>query len=176
MRSIRVLRRNGVSAMNVSSPKSKFPQIAAKQVPETISALDNAVRRLMWRERVWLKQALRADELEIAPFIVLAHLAHLGGVTTIGALAKDLDQRNTTMTGHIDRLEDKKFVIRKFGGAHDRRQVSVQLTTAGEEFLRRINLARREHIRQAAAHMKVSQVKELVSLLELYLSWAENPK
>ncbi len=139
-----------------------------------LDALDRNVRRLMWQERVWLKQALRADELEVAPFMVLSHLAQLGGATTMGALAKHLEQRNTTMTGHIDRLEKKNFVVRKFGGGQDRRQVSVQLTPQGTAFLKRIHTARSEHVRQAAAHMTVAKVQELVSLLELYLTNPEN--
>lgn len=159
-----------------ASPTRRKHTTHAAHSAEAIHALDAALRRLMWLERGWLKDALREDKLEIAPFIVLGHLRHCGEATTIGALAKHLDQHNTTMTGHIDRLEQKGFVTRKFGGAADRRQVVVQLTPEGKTFLERINTSRHEHIRQMCAHISARGVQQFVAMLEEYLGPAENEK
>jgi DNA-binding MarR family transcriptional regulator len=161
----------------LANPASIKPPGEMTEHPiEAISSLDSVLRRLMWIERVWLKEALREYDLEVAPFMVLTHLKHLGGNTTMGALAKHLDLRNTTMTGHIDRLEGKSLVTRKFGIAEDRRQVTVHLTPKGKAVVERINSSRREHIRQTCAHMAAHELQQFVGLLEAYLELAENEK
>lgn len=146
------------------------------QAVDTVKALDGALRRLMWEERIWLKQALREYDLEIPPFMVLTHLIQLGGNTTMGALAKQLDQRNTTMTGHIDRLESKGLVTRKFGIAEDRRQVTVHLMPKGKTIVQGIMAARQEHVRRACAHLSEPEIQHFVNLVEAYLDTAENEK
>lgn len=135
-----------------------------------ITALESAVRRLMWRERVWLKESLRNYDLDIGPFIVLGHIAHTNGKTTMGSLVKQLEQRNATMTGHVDRLESNGLVARMFGNAQDRRQVEVKITPKGKSLLRQVSALRREHVQRMCAHMPPDDLTRLVSLLECFLN------
>ena len=68
----------------------------------------------------------------------------------MGALVKQLQQRNATMTGHVGPSEKNGLVTRKFGDAEDRRQVEVQLTPRGKVLVKRVSALRREHVQQCA--------------------------
>lgn len=138
---------------------------------EMIASLEDSLRRLMWQERVWIKAYLRQHSagLDLPPFMVLGHIAHRGGKATIAELVEHLDQRNTTMTGHIDRLEEHRLIVRKFGGAGDRRKVSVQITPEGIAFLKRLKRARDKQIERGCAEMPATEIQNLVTLLNQYL-------
>lgn len=149
---------------------------ANKKRAAQLDALERNLRRLMWQERVWLKSYLHAFDLDLAPFMALNHLAHLGGIATIAELVEHLGQRNTTMTGHLDRLQDKGLVTRKFGKAKDRRMVSVRVTAKGATFLERAQAARRARIARGCAEMSADQIQHLAQLLEVYLHRVEQAK
>ena len=88
----------------------------------------------------------------------------------MGALVRQLEQRNATMTGHVDRLEKNGLVTRTFGNAEDRRQVEVKLTLRGKGLLKRISAQRRDHVQQMCMHMPADDLTRLVELLECFLA------
>lgn len=139
-------------------------------VSTAIRALEGSVRRLMWRERVWLRDSLRDYDLDIGPFVVLGHIAHMGGQATMGALVKHMEQPNATMTGNVDRLEKNGLVVRKFGNEQDRRQVMVMITPKGKTLVNHIGARRREYLTQMAAHMTTNDLTQLAKLLECFLN------
>jgi DNA-binding HxlR family transcriptional regulator len=53
---------------------------------------------------------------------------------TVGALAREIHLGQATVTGILSRLENRGFVTRT-RGAHDRRSVLVELTSAGEKLV-----------------------------------------
>ena len=75
-----------------------------------------------------------------------------GRVATIGELAERLQLRQHSLAELVDRAEEHGLV-RRSRGEHDRRQVLVELTSAGERLLRELSLHHHEQLRQAGPEL-----------------------
>lgn len=157
------------------TPKPKT-QTLAPDDPKLLEALDGAMRRLMWVERTWLKQVLAEYELDIAPYMLLLQLLKHEGMCPMGELSHALDLPNATTTGHVDRLEQKKFVRREFGNQSDRRQVRVHVTAQGRALARRVQERRLQHFKQALQHLAARDQEHFVKLLSVFLDELELAK
>lgn len=134
------------------------------------------MRRLMTIERARLSELLGQHDLTIPQFLVMAHLAGETHACLMGTLAKELAQSNATTTGIVRRLEGAHLVRRTRDNLRDRREVSVELTAEGRALLKRARHARRSHIRRAVTRMSGSEARELVRLLDKYLSQLEQER
>lgn len=152
------------------TPTREVSGCATHQVADTLA---NALWRLMWLQKNRLGQVLDRHDLDIPSFMTLMHLAHAADGATIGRLAQELSQPNPTMTGIVDRLHDKRLVIRKYGSLPDRRRVTVTLTARGRTLLNRIKEAQRAYIRRALSGMPSEDVERFIALLGLYLQELE---
>lgn len=155
--------------------KSKTPSPPTADAGQ-LEALDNSLRRLMWLERTWLKQALTEFELDIAPFMLVMQLLKRDGVCPIGELSHALDLPNATTTGHVDRLEQQGLVKREYGNQQDRRQVRVHVTAQGKAFAQRIKEQRRQHYRIALQRLAARDREHFVKLLSAFLDELELAK
>ncbi len=82
-------------------------------------------------------------------------------VTLAGLIAYD----RTTITGVIDRLEQKEFVVRQ-ASVHDRRARELKVTDAGQRTLRRVTPAVEEAQQRMLRGLTAKEAKELVRLLQ----------
>ncbi|MCG6910742.1 MAG: MarR family transcriptional regulator, partial [Deltaproteobacteria bacterium] len=70
------------------------------------------------------------------PQLICLHEVFQHGPISIGALTKIVFLNNSTVTGVIDRLE-KRELVRRVRISKDRRQVHVEVTDEGIEFINR---------------------------------------
>ncbi len=159
----------------LSVSKSKNPPAAANE-QNLFEQLDGALRRLMWAERRWLKQALAAHELDVAPYMLLMQLLKHDDVCPMKELAQALNFPNATTTGYVDRLEQQGLVRREFGNQQDRRQVRVHVTAQGRAFAQRIKEQRRQYYRHALQHLAARDQTQFVKLLSVFLDKVESVK
>jgi len=71
-----------------------------------------------------------------------------GTRATIGELAGWLQLKHHSVGELVDRLEDRRYVVRS-AGERDRRQVMVRLTASGSSVLRKLSLAHHEELEKA---------------------------
>jgi DNA-binding MarR family transcriptional regulator len=112
------------------------PLLRAPRVDyETLAELRYQIRRFL-RVR---ELAARAAGIEPQQYLVLLQVKGLArrGPATIAALAERLQVRHHAAVQVVDRLTRLGLVERRRGG-RDRREVSVDLSSAGEAVLRRL--------------------------------------
>ena len=147
--------------------------IKSKDLLNEYQIIERAFQRVMWTEQKRFSQLLAALNLTLPQFLVLAAIRQRGAGCPIGTLADEMFQSYPTMTGIVDRLESAKLVVRERGNEQDRRQVVVNLTTAGRAVLDRAQAARRERMLRALGAFSVRERHELVRLLSIYLDTLE---
>jgi len=106
------------------------------------------------RLRVFLhfsEEAALAEGLEPRQHQLMLEVRAVGEAegVTVGQLAERLLVRPHSAAELIDRLAEKTLVARVRGGG-DRRQVRVRLTREGEKKLKRLSIAHRAELREAA--------------------------
>jgi len=122
------------------------------EVGDDLTAQDYAaLGELRFRIRRFLhfsEEAARREELEPQQHQMLLAIRALAGTggPTIGDLAEHLLTRHHSAVGLVDRLEQRRLVMR-VRGAEDRRQVRVHLTDEGERKLSRLSAIHREELR-----------------------------
>jgi DNA-binding MarR family transcriptional regulator len=87
------------------------------------------------------EQAARALGLEPQQHQVLLAIKGLSPerAATIGVIAERMQLAHHSIVEMVDRLEEREFVCRRRNET-DRRQVTVELTTAGQEILAKLSL------------------------------------
>jgi len=85
---------------------------------------------------LFVEQRVSKEGLCLSDFMVLEVLLHKGPLT-ISAIGEKVLLANASMTSAIDRLENKKLVVRK-NDKEDRRIRRVELTAKGESFIAEI--------------------------------------
>lgn len=158
---------NETGAHNPLAPPPDAP------LPEV---LDGAMRRLMWLERTWLRQALAEYDLDIAHYMLLLQLFKRDGMCPMGELSHALDFPNATTTGHVDRLEQKKLVRREYGNLQDRRQVRVHLSPQGKALALKVKELRLQHVKQALHQIREQDREIFVRILTEFLDKLESTK
>jgi MarR family transcriptional regulator, organic hydroperoxide resistance regulator len=98
-----------------------------------IVALEAAVHRVLGHLAAELSD-LRLRQAEVN---VLAQLAP-GSPRSVGDLAAATGQRSSTLTGVLDRLEERRLVRRRVNPA-DRRSFTIALTASGERAATRVH-------------------------------------
>lgn len=97
----------------------------------------------------WSEEQARAEGLTPSQHqLLLAVKGHRGpDGPTIGELAEYLALRHHSAVGLIDRAESSGLVERS-RDPHDHRVIRLQLTTAGDDLIRRLSQAHLEELRQ----------------------------
>jgi len=115
------------------------------------------------------KFAERLEPLGFAPYHagIFRILAQNPGVSQQD-LAKTLGMHASRLVGVLDELQQRGLVERR-PTERDRRLYALHLTSDGEEALRRIGEAAREHHEALMAGLSADQQKELTDLLEVIL-------
>jgi DNA-binding MarR family transcriptional regulator len=129
--------------------------------------LDTSLEEVRRRLRVRLRRELHASGGEFVGggFQILAQLARAGAQSP-SELADALEVRTSTMTAHLDRLEDAGFVRRRpraAGGGAAR--LEVHITAAGEDAYARYLETRRRVLRDVLAALGETELGALADLL-----------
>ncbi|MBH8554393.1 MarR family transcriptional regulator [Nostocaceae cyanobacterium CENA357] len=108
----------------------------------------------------------RLEPYKLTPFhyLVLCCLWEEDGLSTSG-IAEKLGQLGATLTGVVDRMEERKLVQRE-RDATDRRIVRIWLTSAGEELKEVLPVIGEQTIDRALAGMTQADREKVSSLLD----------
>ncbi len=102
------------------------------------------------------------DNLTHSQFAVLEALYHLGPLCQ-GDLGRKILKSNANLTTVVDSLEKKQLVLRD-RSSRDRRRVTVQLTSTGEQLITRVFPG---HVEIIAAEFSVLSAEEQQQLSRL---------
>lgn len=119
------------------------------------------VSQLMYRD--FLE---RLEPYGLTPFhyLVLCCLWEEDGLSTTG-IADKLKQLGATLTGVVDRMEDRKLVYRERNQC-DRRVVRVWLTDEGKQLMKVLPLLGAETIEKATRNMSEADQEKVIELLD----------
>jgi DNA-binding MarR family transcriptional regulator len=131
--------------------------------------IEHALQRLVWTEQKKFAALLAVHDLTYPQFLALVSVKRHSAGCPIGALADETYQAYPTMTGIVDRLQEKRLVERERGNVQDRRLVVVKLTPAGQELLALAWTAWRDRINRACDHISSHERREFLRLLTAYL-------
>jgi DNA-binding MarR family transcriptional regulator len=103
-----------------------------------------------------LSSALADLNLTAAEINALANLADRGALN-VRELSDETGTRATTLTGVLDRLENRGYVTRELDPT-DRRSFRLPLTEAGQAAANRVRAAVADHERDALARLSPTQI------------------
>ncbi len=114
---------------------------------QSLAEFRHQIRRFL----TFSEREARAAGLESQQHQLLLAIKGLpkGQRPTIGTLADRLQVRHHTAVELVDRLVDKRLATRRRSDV-DGREVLIQVTTRGEQLLRRLSLAHRDELRSVA--------------------------
>lgn len=135
-----------------------------------IAAIDDLIRQITWQSHKQLLQTLSRPEISLTmPQMVTLFAIRNAGTCRMSELAEVTQQSAGTLTGIVDRLIEDHLVGR-LRDVEDRRVVQVTLTHQGEERLARVEHARREDMEQILYDLRLNQLADLESMLQLLLN------
>ncbi len=126
--------------------------ISENGLPDPVLALHRATHHTLHA----LSSALAAENLTAAEINALANLADRG-VLNVRELSEETGTRATTLTGVLDRLENRGYLTRELDAA-DRRSFRLPLTEAGRAVAGRVRAALAELEGDALAHLSATQI------------------
>jgi DNA-binding MarR family transcriptional regulator len=103
------------------------------------------------RDRLRAFRAWHRGSLSLVHLMVLA-LLEAEGPLSMSRLAEELDVSHASVTGVVDRMEERGIVERR-QGADDRRLVLIRTTPAGAEVTRDLLARRRQQLRRVLAEL-----------------------
>jgi DNA-binding MarR family transcriptional regulator len=132
--------------------------------------IEQAIMQIGWLGQRQFMQLLADDrfDLTVPQFHTLLHLGYCGGECKMSDLARSTHQSAASLTGVVDRLLEKRLVVRGRPDG-DRRQVMVAATERGHALLQAIKHARRTEMQAALAHVAPAEAAELLRLLDAML-------
>ncbi|MEO7908913.1 MAG: MarR family transcriptional regulator [Roseiflexaceae bacterium] len=133
--------------------------------------IEQAIMQIGWlgqRQFMQLLSDARFD-LTVPQFHTLLHLSYCDGECKMSDLARSTHQSAASLTGVVDRLQEKRLVVRGRPDG-DRRQVMVSVTEQGRVLLKAIKNARRVEMHSALTNIPPEEAGELLRLLDAMLS------
>lgn len=134
-----------------------------------VAEMERLTLRLGWVTHRQQAQRLKAHNLTMPQFMMLRALQRLGQGCTMSELAEAAMQVSATVTGIIDRLEERELVSRQ-PHPTDRRSYQVTLTSGGEALLTAIDQEKREHLETYLGALPADGRQQLLALLGGYLA------
>jgi DNA-binding MarR family transcriptional regulator len=142
----------------------------AGQPTDEIERIEQAIMQISWLGQRQFMQLLDDERfrLTLPQFYTLLHLAQTGEVK-MSDLAEATQQSAASLTGVVDRLEDKHLVERS-RHPRDRRQVMVLVTQRGRELISEIRQDRRDRMQAALTQLSEPEIETLIQLLDRVLN------
>ena len=140
---------------------------------------DELTTALLRASRVLVAVAARSlaeveDVVTVTQFRTLVVLSSRSG-TTLRALAEALDVNSSTAQRMVEKLVAAGLVSRRTGEA-DRRSVSIELTDAGGQVVRRVTERRRREIGRIVRRMPVESRADFVTAVDAFGDAADEPR
>ncbi len=138
-----------------------------------LETLGMNVLRLMGALRMRFNRDLARYGLTLPQFMALLSLEKGEGFCRMGPLAISALQSLPSMTGVVDRLEEKGLVERQ-RDPKDRRSVVVILTEKGESLLSQIKAERNRTLQEILKGLSPEEIASLNSILEKLIQALES--
>ncbi len=139
------------------------------ELQDNVIEMEQLMVQLGWVLHRQQTQRLKNFNLTMPQFMMLRALQRLGDSSTMSELAEAAMQVSATVTGIIDRLEERELVARRQNPA-DRRSYQVVLTPQGENLLALVDQVNRERIVAYLQTMPPNGRIQLLQLLNGYLA------
>lgn len=139
-----------------------------EQLQTDVATMARITAELGWVTHRQQTQRLKAFDLTVPQFMTMRALAEAGEACTMSELAEAALQVSATITGIINRLEERGLVQRLLNPA-DRRSFRVSLTAAGMALLDKVAQQKRNHLQAYLSHLPAAKRRELLALLQEYL-------
>jgi DNA-binding MarR family transcriptional regulator len=130
--------------------------------------------RLSWSMRRRLQQALEAYNLTLPQYMALNCLSRCEQNCSMSELAEATHQLGATMTGIIDRLEERGLVARERDRS-DRRALRVGLSPEGRKLMAQIGEHKRSMMRALMGALTAEERALLITAANRILSVIEAP-
>lgn len=127
-------------------------------------AIVTALRRIIRAIDLHSRDLLQNFGLTAPQLMTLQELSRLGPVP-VGVLSAAVHVSQATMTGILDRLEQRTLVLRTRDGV-DRRSVTISMTPDGAKLLKKSPSLLQDHFREKLGGLKVSEQTNMLQALE----------
>ncbi|MBK6324350.1 MAG: MarR family transcriptional regulator [Chloroflexi bacterium] len=133
-----------------------------------VAEMEQLTLRMGWVTHRQQTQRLKAYNLTMPQFMMLRALQRVGQGCTMSELAEAAMQVSATVTGIVDRLEERELVSRQ-PHPTDRRSYQVVLMPQGEALLAAIDQEKRAHIAAFLQTVPPDGREQLLNLMHGYL-------
>lgn len=132
--------------------------------PRLDEAIVTALRRIIRAIDLHSRDLLQNFGLTAPQLMTLKELARLGPVP-VGVLSNSVHVSQATMTGILDRLEQRTLVQRTRDDV-DRRSVTITITSEGTKLLKRAPSMLQDHFHEKLAELKPAEQTNMLHALE----------
>lgn len=139
-----------------------------RQLQADVNTMARITTEMGWVTHRQQAQRLKSFDLTVPQFMTMRALAQIGQACTMSELAEAALQVSATITGIINRLEERDLVERLLNPA-DRRSFRVSLTSTGLNLLDEIAQQKRSRLQTYMSHLPTTKRQELLGLLNDYL-------
>lgn len=128
--------------------------------------------RMSWASRKRLQMDLEAFNLTVPQYMTLRCVYNKEEGCSMSELAESSHQLSATMTGIVDRLEDRGLVERR-RDPNDRRAQIVGLTPQGKALMEQANAAKRRVTMQGLSLLTPEERRAMIETTQHYLEILE---
>ena len=139
---------------------------------EDVGKMEDLSTRIGWVSRRRFEQELEKFNITVPQFMALRCMMGNDHGCNMSELAESSHQVSATMTGIIDRLEDRGLATRE-RDPHDRRAQRVVLTPAGKEMMEQIRMQKQAWVKQVLASLSPEERRWMISMSQRYLELVE---
>ncbi|RMG73217.1 MAG: MarR family transcriptional regulator [Chloroflexi bacterium] len=136
---------------------------------DEINSLDVLLQQLAMTIRRQIANIASAYDLTVAQYLALMTIYRSDSYCTMSELADNTMQISATMTGIINRLENRGWVKRELDPS-DRRVWRVNLTPDGKHQLEQLEAERRKLTEQVLCQFTTQEQQTLHALVDKYLA------
>ena len=143
-------------------------------IDETIVAMESLLRKINFILSKRGRSVLREFDLTPPQFVALSQVHHHPGLA-MSDLCRKMQLTNATVTGLVDRLEQKTLVER-IRDPEDRRTIRLRTTELGETLFTKSLQARQRRLAADVAGFSDEEKSQLVGLLQRLVESMASPK
>lgn len=147
-------------------------EILFQDIQADIDEWNELTTRLGWLSRRRFEQELDAFNITVPQFMALRCIAENEAGCNMSELAEASNQVSATMTGIVDRLEDRGLVMRE-RDPRDRRAQRVALTPAGKALMQQIRRHKQAWIGQFLSTLSPEERRLMIQMARRYLEVIE---
>jgi len=140
---------------------------ALKENQDHLKKIMYLIRRLIQAGELYTKELDRNYQVSVPQLLCLLTL-HENGSLPPSQIARNMMVGSSTMTGIIDRLE-QKGLVKRVRNSPDRRMITISLTEAGNKLARNAPPLIRQDIIDGLKRLPKSEIEKIINGLEMFV-------